>query len=240
MTLGWALDGSRQDRARTLAPDATLCMADAGGSQRIHFFKGEQLAMWDVAADAMVEASPQQIDDHYPGLIGRCPGRNLRAAVHVPEWGQKVFFLFEGQTDYLIWDTELATVIDATIPSEKLFPCDLPPGEFTPVVARTAGGQRVIYGFHGVEYVRWSVGAGVPQAPDAGFPRRTADDWKDGLVLAPRAGVYVEWTNRSTAHSNKKIYFFMGSLYLRWDVPSNTRNYRLDVITGWKGWPAFA
>ena len=29
-------------------------------------------------------------------------------------------------------------------------------------------------------------------------------------------------------------------LYLRWDVPSNTRNYRLDIIAGWKGWPTFA
>jgi hypothetical protein len=77
-------------------------------------------------------------------------------------------------------------------------------------------------------------------AEDAGFPRKTAADWKDGLVLAPRAGVYVDWPNRSSAHSNRKLYFFMGDLYLRWDVPSNTRNYRLDIVAGWKGWPVFA
>jgi hypothetical protein len=29
----------------------------------------------------------------------------------------------------------------------------------------------------------------------------------------------------------------MGDLYLRWDVPSNTRNYRLDIVAGWKNWP---
>jgi len=28
-------------------------------------------------------------------------------------------------------------------------------------------------------------------------------------------------------------------LYLRWDVPSHTRNYRLDIVAGWKGWPSF-
>jgi hypothetical protein len=50
----------------------------------------------------------------------------------------------------------------------------------------------------------------------------------------------VNWLNRSAAHSNRKIYFFMGDFYLRWDVPSNTRNYRLDILAGWKGWPAFA
>ncbi|MNC97438.1 hypothetical protein D3C83_150920 [compost metagenome] len=59
-------------------------------------------------------------------------------------------------------------------------------------------------------------------------------------MLAPRAGVYVDWPSRSSAHSNRKLYFFMGNLYLRWDVPSNTRNYRLDILAGWKGWPVFA
>ena len=59
-------------------------------------------------------------------------------------------------------------------------------------------------------------------------------------MLAPRAGVYVDWPSRSHAHSNRKLYFFMGNLYLRWDVPSNTRNYRLDILAGWKGWPSFA
>ena len=58
-------------------------------------------------------------------------------------------------------------------------------------------------------------------------------------MLAPRAGVYVDWPSRSPAHSNRKLYFFMGNLYLRWDVPSNTRNYRLDILAGWKGWPSF-
>jgi hypothetical protein len=108
------------------------------------------------------------------------------------------------------------------------------------VAAELAGGERVVYAFKGLEYTRWTVGTSFPVAEDPGFPRRIADNWKDGLVLAPRAGVYVDWPNRSTAHSNRKIYFFMGDLYLRWDVPSNTRNYRLDILAGWKGWPAFA
>jgi hypothetical protein len=226
-------------RARTLAPDAAACLTEGDGTQRIHFFKGRQVALWDVASDAMDTGSPHDIEDHYPGLLGRSPGSNLRAAVHVPEWGQRIYFLFEGQTDYIVWDIERHAVLDTPVASNRLLPCELPAGEFTPVVAITQSGQRVIFGFHGLEYVRWTVAGRELQAPDTGFPRKTADDWKDGLVLAPRAGVYVEWTRRSAAHSNKKIYFFMGNLYLRWDVPSNTRNYRLDIVAGWPGWPAF-
>jgi hypothetical protein len=52
--------------------------------------------------------------------------------------------------------------------------------------------------------------------------------------------VHAEWPNRSSAHSNNQIYFFMGDLYLRWDVPSNTRNYRTDIYAGWKNWPSFS
>ena len=67
-----------------------------------------------------------------------------------------------------------------------------------------------------------------------------AQESPETAELMRKAGVYVDWPSRSPAHSNRKLYFFMGNLYLRWDVPSNTRNYRLDILAGWKGWPAFA
>lgn len=222
-----------------MAPDAAFCVTPRTEASRLYLFKDRRFASWDVAADALLPGYPRDIEDEWPGLLDSSPGTRLRAALHVPEWGEKVYFIFEGQRDIVAWDLATATIEPRRIPSADLLPCDFPPGEFTPVVAMTAASQRVIYGFHQAQYVRWTVGRRPLPAPDAGFPRNTADDWKDGLYLAPRTGVYVDWPNRSSAHSNRKIYFFMGNLYLRWDVPSNSRNYRLDVATGWKGWPAF-
>jgi hypothetical protein len=228
-----------------LAPDAVLALDATGfGLDRpgavVCFFKNRQFACWDIANDTLLPGYPRDIDSEWPGLLAAAPGRNLRGALRVPEWGPHIHFLFEGETAAVAWNTERGAVESERVELARLLPGAPAGGDFTAVVAELAGGERVVYGFKGLEYTRWTIGASPPPAPDPGFPRRIADDWKDGLTLAPRAGVYVDWPNRSSAHSNRKLYFFMGDLYLRWDVPSNTRNYRLDIIAGWKGWPAFA
>jgi hypothetical protein len=227
-----------------MAPDAVLCLdapiCDAGRTGKtLFFFKNRQFACWDVVNESMLHGYPRDIRDHWPGLLEAFPGGKLRGALQVPEWGPKIYFFFEGQRQALAWDIERRAV-DGKVDVASLLPSALTAEDFTPIYAQLAGVGSVIYAFRGFEYSRWTVAASKPAAEDSGFPRRIEHDWKDGLVLAPRAGVYVDWPNRSSAHSNKKIYFFMGDLYLRWDVPSNTRNYRLDVVAGWKGWPAFA
>jgi len=229
----------------TLGPDAVLClstpaMAETAAATTIHFFKNRQYACWDVLTDQMLPGYPRAIDAAWPGLLDVHPGAAMRGALHVPEWGPQIYFLFEGHTHAVVWDMQRRMVEARRQPLEPLLPGSLPAGNIAPVYAELPDGRRVIYGFSGFDYTRWTVGSAPPVAEDAGFPHKIAADWKDGLVLAPRAGIYVEWPNRSTAHSNRKIYFFMGDLYLRWDVPSHTRNYRLDVLAGWKGWPAFA
>ncbi|MEP6655661.1 MAG: hemopexin repeat-containing protein [Betaproteobacteria bacterium] len=228
-----------------MSPDAVLWLdvadidsTDAGST--LFFFKNRQFACWDVLGDRMLEGYPRDIAAHWPGLLESFPGRCLRGALRVPEWGNQIYFLFEGESQAVVWDMHTRRAAGPTIAVSRLLPTDLADADVTPVYARLADGTSVIYGFRGLEYTRWTVGASFPDAEDPGFPRKIASDWKDGLVLAPRAGVYVDWPNRSSAHSNRKIYYFMGDLYLRWDVPSNTRNYRLDIIAGWKGWPAFA
>jgi Hemopexin len=225
-----------------MSPDAVLLLptvdAIKHGAGMLYFFKNAQFACWDVAGDTILPGYPRNIAEQWPGLLDYFPGVKLRGALHVPEWGNKIYFFFEGQTKVAAWN--MSTAESELIDANLLLPCDFTAGKLTPIAARLPNGQSVIYGFHGLEYVRWTVGAAPPKAPDAGFPKKIADDWKDGLVLAPRAGVYVDWPNRSSAHSNRKIYFFMGDLYLRWDVPSNSRNYRLDILAGWKGWPVFA
>lgn len=225
-----------------LAPDAALCI-DAGlvGSDRpgavVHFFKDRQYACWDVDGDTILPGYPRDIDADWPGLLAAHPQRRLRGAIHVPEWSPGILFLFEGEREAVVWDLARRAVAGQRVDIRALLPSAVTAGDFTPVVAELADGQRVVYAFSGHDYTRFTVHASPPAAQDAGFPRRIADDWKDGLVLAPRAGVCVDWRTRSHAHSNRKIYFFMGDLYLRWDVPSHTRNYRLDVVAGWKGWP---
>ena len=228
-----------------LAPDAVLCLpagkTDAGrAGDVLFFFKNRQFACWDVAGDAMLASYPQDIAREWPGVLESFPDARLRGALHVPEWGNRIHFLFENVPTVVVWDRQRRAVESATTSLRELLPTALPGTDMTALSARLADGKRVIYAFEGFDYTRWTVGESPPAAEDRGFPRRIAEDWKDGLVLAPRAGVYVDWPNRSSAHSNSKIYFFMGNLYLRWDVTSNSRNYRLDIPAGWKNWPAFA
>lgn len=229
-----------------MTPDAILCLGapynDPGkAGTTLVIFKNKQFFCWDVLNETMLDGYPRDIATHWPGLLERFPGSKLRGALHVPAWGPKIYFLFEGQSRAAVWDMPSRAVEPQGVEVQVLLPSQLTKGDFTPVYAQLADGEHVIYAFQGREYSRWTVGASRPIAEDEGFPHKIEPDWKDGLVLAPRAGVYVDWPNRSSAHSNRKIYFFMGNLYLRWDVPSNTRNYRLDIIAGWKGgWPASA
>ena len=228
-------------RTSSFAPDAVFGLqhSSGGGEARptLWFFKDAHCFLWDVIDERMLPGHPRPIAEAWPGLLERFPGRKLRGALHVPAWGSRVYFLFEGERQALPWDLERGTPGDHPMDVARLLPSTLTDGDFTPVFAHRASGEPVIYAFRGHDYTRFVAGDGPPASEEPGFPRRTEQDWKEGLVLAPRAGVYVDWPSRSSAHSNRKIYFFMGNVYLRWDVPSNTRNYRLDVLAGWKGWP---
>jgi hypothetical protein len=226
-----------------MAPDAAFCLPASDSKHdvgTVYFFKNRQFACWDVGDERLLPNYPRDIATEWPGLLEACPDSRLRGALHVPEWGKRIYFLFEARSSVVVWDMVRKSVEPVRVERPVLLPTTLPNGELTVVYAPLPDGQRVIYGFQGHDYTRWTVGSSFPATEDAGFPRRIASDWKDGLVLAPRSGVYVDWHKRSTAHSNRKIYFFMGDLYLRWDVPSNTRNYRLDILAGWKDWPTFA
>ena len=216
------------------APDAVFCL-DA----TLYFFRGRKFACWDVVGEAMLPGYPRDVASAFPGLLDAFPGAELRGALHVPEWGARVYFLFEGRREAIAWNLDAGTV-EGRVAVAELLPGELTREDFTPAYSQLADGTRVIYAFRGYDYTRFTVSGSAPLREDPGFPRRIDADWKDGLVLAPRSAVYVEWPSRSSAHSNRKLYFFMGNLYLRWDVPSNTRNYRLDIVSGWKGWPDFA
>ena len=228
-----------------MAPDAVLfletpCMDGDPPGPKLYFFKNRQYFAWDVIDEKLCDGYPRDTKADWPGLLDAFPDSELRGALQVPQWGRKVMFFFSGQSDAVVWDLDRRTAVAPPVPVGDILPGAFSRNDFTPVYAQLAGGDGVIYGFKGHDYARWRVGDSWPALPEPGFPHKIADDWKDGLVLAPRTGVYVEWPSRSSAHSNRKIYFFMGDLYLRWDVPSNTRNYRLDVVAGWKGWPSFS
>lgn len=228
-----------------LSPDAVFflpqpCMGqEEPEGPKLYFFKNTQFASWDVLKEELCPGYPRDIEAHFTGLMSAGAGQPLRAALQVPAWGPQVYFLFEGSHELVRWDLHERRLNPQRTKLESLLPGVFTNGPVTPLYAELANGQGVIYAFSGMEYMRWSVQPDGTARPDAGFPRKTAADWKDGLVLAPRCGVYLEWPNRSSAHSNRKIYCFMGDLYLRWDVPSHTRNYRLDIVAGWKGWPEF-
>jgi hypothetical protein len=215
-------------------------MAGDPGGPKLYFFKNGRFASWDVLEERLDPGYPRDIRTAWPGLLEAGDGRSLRGALHVPAWGRTAYFFFEGLAEVVPWNLDTGSVAGLRVPITTLLPGAFAEGDFTPVYAQRAGGEGVIYAFQGHDYQSWMAGTALPSGPESGTARKIAQDWKDGLVLAPRTGVYVEWPNRSSAHSNRKIYYFMGDLYLRWDVPSNTRNYRLDVVTGWKGWPQFS
>lgn len=227
-----------------MSPDAALFLpapyfpAEPPGP-KIYFFKNRQFVAWDVIEERLCDDYPKDTQVGWPGLLEAFPGVSLRAALHVPSWGRTVFFFFEGQAELVAWDLDQKAVLPQRIPIDDVLPGAFSGADFTPVYSERADRTGVIYGFKGRDLLRWTAGTSWPAQADSGYPHKIEDDWKEGLVLAPRTGVYLEWTNRSLAHSNRKIYYFMGDLYLRWDVPSNTRNYRLDIAAGWKGWPRF-
>ena len=232
-------------RVPKMTPDAAVCLdapcCDPGRSgTTLFFFKDSQFFCWDVESETMLEGYPRQIAEHWPGLLESSPGPACEARSTCPSGDRGSISSSKAIPTRSPGTWKRTRSLRNAFRPASCLPSRITAGDFTPVLARLAGNERVIYGFQGYEYTRWTVGASWPATEDEGFPRRIDQDWKDGLVLAPRAGIYVDWPNRSAAHSNRKIYFFMGDLYLRWDVPSHTRNYRLDIASGWKGWPVFA
>lgn len=227
-----------------LSPDAVLFLPTPyfpwePAGPKIYFFKNDKFASWDVLEEKLCADYPRDVRTHFPGLLEAGQGRGLRAALHVPQWGAEVMFLFDQGRDIARWNLDQRCLSTAHTTIDEVLPGIFEDGPLCPVYAELPDGQGVVYAFKAMEFMRWSVKSNAVAQLEAGYPRKTAAEWKDGLVLAPRCGVYLEWPNRSSAHSNRKIYYFMGDLYLRWDVPSHTRNYRLDIVAGWKGWPSF-
>ena len=160
--------------------------------------------------------------------------------MHVPDWGNRIFFFFPGDPSLVTWDVHEHKLLDAQVPVTSVMPSALTAdGHFTPLYVDT-GDSRKVYAFRGDTYTRFTVRPGeVPEAEDDGYPRKIGDGWTGGLTVAPSCATCVYWTERSNALAKRKIYFFLGDLYTRWDVASHSKNYRLDVPSGWKGWPDF-
>jgi hypothetical protein len=234
------------DVASRYAPFATCCIRREPGEgsiqpQDILFFRRSQYVAWDVERDAMREGFPRDIRADWPGLLEAFPGCPLSGALHVREWGRRIYFQFAGQLRCAVWDLNAGALLEHQPALSELLPGQFSqsPGLVT-VYARTRVDRPVVYGFRGAQCARWSVPEGSGHGTlDAGYPCAIRDVWPEGLTVAPDSGVFTEWVARSDAHSNRKIYFFLGDVYLRWDVPSHTRNYRLDIPSGWKGWPRF-
>lgn len=206
----------------------------------IYFFKEKEYIRWNVDEECLFDGYPRSIEEGWPGLLGKFPGVPLSGAMHVPGWGNKIFFFFKGQDRVATWDVVTNVIDPETRAISEFMPGELAAdGHFTPLHVDTGETQKV-YGFRGDTYTRWTVVPGeTPSSEDPGYPRKIGDGWTGGLSVAPSCCVNVNWVQRSRALKNRKVYFFLGDLYTRWDVHSHTKNYRLDVPAGWKGWPEF-
>lgn len=229
----------------TYGPDAALYVDWSGSAKQeppyaLYFFRGERYIRWDVDEERLFPDYPRDVREGWPGLLDVFPGRALSGAVHVPDWGNRIYFQFRGESRFAVWDVARHRLEPRPEPIAAVMPSRLTTGgHFAPLYVDT-GDEKKVYAFRGDEYTRWTVsGRQLPSGEDAGYPRKIGDGWTGGLTLAPTCAVSLNWPRRSPALNNRKIYFFLGDIYARWDVKSHSLNYRLGIPEGWKGWPAF-
>jgi len=229
----------------TLGPMAALHVdwtgsVKPGPQDSIYFFKTREYIRWSVEHERLDEGYPCAITEGWPGLLEARPGATLSSAIHVPAWGNRIFFCFKNDPEMVSWDVDAHRLLNPRLPASEIMPSALTAdGSFTPLYV-DAGDSKKVYAFRGDTYTRFTIaGDDVPDAEDDGYPRKIGDGWTGGMLVAPSCATCVHWTSRSDALARRKIYFFLGDLYTRWDVASHSKNYRLDVPSGWKGWPEF-
>lgn len=229
----------------TIGPLAALYVDWAGSAKSapphaLYFFKERQYIRWDVDRECLFDGYPAEIARGWAGLMDFFPGSALSGAIHVPAWRNRIYFFFRGQDHAIGWDVAGHRADPDPVPVAVLLPTPLTRiGHFAPVYV-DRGDSQTVYVFRGDEYSRFTIaGEEPPSQEDAGYPRKIGDGWTGGLSVAPTCGVSLRWPNRSTALSNHKLYFFLGDLYTRWDITTHSNNYRLDIPSGWRGWPDF-
>lgn len=226
-------------------PLAALYVDWAGSTKEgppyaLYFFRQRQYIRWDVDKEQLFEGYPHDIAEGWPGLMESFPGVPLSGALYVPGWHNKAYFFFKGQDQAVVWDIESHTKDPEPIALSRLLPSRLTAGgPFSPVYV-DRGERKTVYVFRGDAYSRFTVQDGrLPEQEDEGYPRKIGDGWTGGLTVMPTCAVSVRWPHRSAGLPAHKLYFFLGDLYTRWDVDSHSTNYRLDIPSGWKGWPEF-
>lgn len=231
--------------ATGFAPLAALHVDWAGSSLEgppyaLYFFRHSEYIRWDVDNECLFEGYPRAISELWPGLLDVFPDVPLSGAMHVPGWDNRIFFFFKNHDHAAVWNVAEHRLDDETIAVQKLLPSELTaPGHFAPVHVDRDNGQ-IVYVFRADTYTRFTVEPGkMPTREDDGYPRKIGDGWTGGLTVAPSCAVSVRWTQRDKSLADHKLYFFLGDLYTRWDIKSHASNYRLDIPSGWKGWPEF-
>jgi hypothetical protein len=225
------------------SPDASVVVdwppeSPHGSGRALCFFKDGRHWQWSVRDERLVEGFPRPLEADWPGLAEALAGRSLRGALSGPALGPRVLFFPEDAEVALEWDLATGRLAPEGPRVDTLFPGGFASrADFTPVYVELPDRGPTLLALRGREYAQWSVSEGGATAAIPGFPRTIASDFIDGMMLSPRSAVAVDWPERSAALANHKMYFFMGDLYLRWDLRSGTKNYRTDILAGWPGWP---
>ena len=206
----------------------------------LYFFKERQYIRWDVEHEQLYSGYPRNIRDGWPGLLDVYPSAQLNSAIYVPGWHNRIYFFFRGCEHAVVWDVASHSLDPEPVLISQLLPSSLTAeGSFAPVYV-DRGDTQMVYVFRGDAYTRFTVRAGdFSESEDAGYPRKIGDGWTGGLTVAPSCAVSVRWTHRDPSLMDHKLYFFLGELYTRWDISSHSNNYRLDIPSGWVGWPDF-
>ena len=233
------------EKVSSYGPRAALYVDWAGSSKTepsyaLYFFRDEQYIRWDVDNEKLFDGYPKSITEGWPGLMELFPGAPLTGAISVPGWNNKIYFFFKNQDHAAVWDIAGHQLDPEPIAISRLMPSHMTESGFFAPVHVDRGDRQTVYAFRGDAYTRFTVEPGkLPEREDDGYPRKIGDGWTGGLTVMPSCAVSVRWTQRGAAVPAHKLYFFLGDLYTRWDVDSHSNNYRLDIPSGWKGWPSF-
>jgi hypothetical protein len=201
------------------------------GNGKAYLFVGSKYLRFDIAADKVDPGYPRPIAGNWPGMAEAGFANRIGAAVN---WGngKAYFFGLIPSSKYLRYDV-LADRVDPGYPRPIAGNW---PGVVEAGFASDIGVNGVLrwsrrneYLFHRKQYLAFDVG---PNKVDPGYPLPIAGNWP-GMAeagFANKVDAAVKWWNG-------KVYFFLGSQYLRYDIRTDKVDpgYPLPIAGNWPG-----
>jgi hypothetical protein len=217
---GTDIDNLDAQFAATLYPGA-VSPRSVWPNGKIYFFKGSQYLRFDDAMGRTDAGFPLPIAGNWNGF----PPEFADGIDADVLWTNGSAYYFKG-SQYLRFD--LAT--DTVGPGYPLDISDGWPGLWTADIdAAVVWPNSKAYFFKGSEYMRYDI---ATDQVDVGYPKPIKDNWAPNMPDDFEDGV-----DHVLIRNNGKAYFFKGSQYVRYDIPSSRVDlgYPKPIAGNWPG-----